>query len=293
MFNDEINSDKNRNIKVNEEEILENSYPHTESQLNVYLDIIAHDKLDAYLMPLNITVPDEYSVNELMDALDVMFEVHPILKMRINDEYDVPCLVEGRKPTVTVESDVDDESGREFVTKSFDLKDCLSRFLILKNDKTYELFAVFHHLIFDGLSRSVFEQDLMEILKGNTLNVDKSFIEASNFNTQLEEIVEFDDAKSYYEIMLADSDEAGALLTSVSADGPGYYSIDLEADITDFVEKYGISKNILFTSVFAYALSRFTGDDKVMFNTLENGRDRFDCFDSIGMFVNTLPLDSS
>ena len=290
MVNDEINSDKNRNIKVNEEEILENSYPLTESQLNVYLDIIAHDKLDAYLMPLNITVPDEYSVNELMDALDVMFEVHPILKMRINDEYDVPCLVEGRKPTVTVESDVDDESGREFVTKSFDLKDCLSRFLILKNDKTYELFAVFHHLIFDGLSRSVFEQDLMEILKGNTLNVDKSFIEASNFNTQLEEIVEFDDAKSYYEIMLADSDEAGALLTSVSADGPGYYSIDLEADITDFVEKYGISKNILFTSVFAYALSRFTGDDKVMFNTLENGRDRFDCFDSIGMFVNTLPL---
>lgn len=290
MVNSKNNSEKNKKFKINEEDTLENIYPLTESQLNIYLDIVAQDKLDAYLMPLNVTISDKYNVDTLVDALDKMFEVHPILKMKINDEFDVPCLVEGRKPTVLIESDIDEEFGREFVTKPFDLNDSLSRFLILKNKKTYELFAVFHHLIFDGLSRSVFEQDLISILKGNTVNIDESFIEASNFNTQLEEMDEFDAAKSFYETMLADSDEAGALLSSVSSDGPGNYTIDLEADITDFVEKYGISKNVLFTSVFAYTLSRFVGDDKVVFNTLENGRDRFDCFDSIGMFVNTLPL---
>lgn len=290
MVNSKNNSEKNKKFKINEEDTLENIYPLTESQLNIYLDIVAQDKLDAYLMPLNVTISDKYNVDTLVDALDKMFEVHPILKMKINDEFDVPCLVEGRKPTVLIESDIDEEFGREFVTKPFDLNDSLSRFLILKNKKTYELFAVFHHLIFDGLSRSVFEQDLISILKGNTVNIDESFIEASNFNTQLEEMDEFDVAKSFYETMLADSDEAGALLSSVSTEGPGNYTIDLEADITDFVEKYGISKNVLFTSVFAYTLSRFVGDDKVVFNTLENGRDRFDCFDSIGMFVNTLPL---
>ena len=285
-----INIEKNMKLIKNKDTSLEKMYPLTESQLNIYLDIIAHDKLDAYLMPLNINISDEYDVDNLVDALDVMFEVHPILKMKIKEESDIPCLVESRKPTVLIESEVDEEFGHEFVTKPFDLKDSLSRFLILKNKKTFELFAVFHHLIFDGLSRSVFEQDLINILKSNTVNVDESFIEASNFNIQLEKMDEFDTAKSYYDSMLADSDEAGVLLSSVSTDGPGNYTIDLEADITDFVEKHSISKNVLFTSVFAYTLSRFAGDDKVMFNTLENGRDRFDCFDSIGMFVNTLPL---
>ncbi|WP_458405069.1 amino acid adenylation domain-containing protein [Methanobrevibacter sp.] len=281
---------EDKNSEIIDEDIPEKVCPLTESQLNIYLDIIAHDKLDAYLLPLNISVPNEYGVDDLLGALNSMFEIHPILKMRISDEFEVPCLVEGRNPTVSVESYVDEEIGREFVTKPFDLKDSLARFLILKNDDVYELFAVFHHLIFDGLSRSVFEQNLLEILKGNSLEVEESFLEVAAFNEEMEEMDEFDDAGSFYEVMLADSDDAGALLPSVSADGYGKYGIDLEADITDFVEKYGISKNVLFTGVFAYTLSRFVGDDKVVFNTLENGRDRFDCFNSIGMFVNTLPL---
>ena len=52
----------------------------------------------------------------------------------------------------------------------------------------------------------------------------------------------------------------------------------------------GVSENILFTGVFAYTLSRFTGDNKVLFNVLDNGRDKLGNYESIGMFVNTLPL---
>ena len=282
---------KNENKKqVCDEYSLENPCPLTESQLNVYLDIIAHDKLDAYLMPLNISIPNEYCAEDIVNALDLMFESHPILKMKVTDEFDVPCLVEGRKPTITIESTVSDEYGRDFVSKPFDLNDSLCRFLILEKNETCELFAVFHHLIFDGFSRVVFEQDLIEILKGNSPDIDDSFLEVSEFNAQMDEMDEFDTAGSFYEFMLADSDEANPLLESISADGPGTYSIDLEADIADFTEKYGISKNVLFTSVFAYTLSRFVSGDKVTFNIVENGRDRFDCFDSIGMFVNTLPL---
>ena len=278
------------NFKVTDKYSLDNPCPLTESQLNVYLDIIAHDKTDAYLMPLNISIPDEYNAEDIVNALDIMFEVHPILKMRVSDEFDDPCLVKGRKPTIAIESAVSDESGRDFVTKPFDLNESLCRFLILENNETCELFAVFHHLIFDGFSRVVFEQDLLNILKGNSLDVDDSFLEVSAFNAQMDEMDEFDIADSFYEAMLADSNEARPLLDCVCADGPGTYSIDLEADIADFTEKYGISKNIFFTSVFAYTLSRFVGDDKVLFNIVENGRDRFDCYDSIGMFVNTLPL---
>ena len=47
---------------------------------------------------------------------------------------------------------------------------------------------------------------------------------------------------------------------------------------------------VFFSSVFAYTLSRFVGSEKVLFNIVENGRDRFNNYDSVGMFVNTLPL---
>ena len=57
-----------------------------------------------------------------------------------------------------------------------------------------------------------------------------------------------------------------------------------------FLKRHDISENILFSSVFAYTLSRFVGSEKVLFNIIDNGRDRFQNYDSIGMFVNTLPL---
>ena len=93
--------------------------------------------------------------------------------------------------------------------------------------------------------------------------------------------------------MLADSDDVGFLLDSIGADGPGYVniSLDLDYDLFNlFLRSHGISDTILFSSVFAYTLSRFVGGEKVLFNIIDNGRDRFKNYDSIGMFVNTLPL---
>lgn len=51
-----------------------------------------------------------------------------------------------------------------------------------------------------------------------------------------------------------------------------------------------MSENVLFTGAFAYTLSRFTGYETASFNIVENGRDRFNNFNSIGMYVNTLPI---
>ena len=284
MLSDESNSE------ISVSYTLEEPCPLTESQLNVYLDIVANDKMDSYRIPMNISVPREYGVDQLLDALDEMFKVHPILEMRVSEESDVPCLVKGNKPSVFIKSSVDEEFGLKFINEPFDLNDSLCRFLILYDDEQCNLFCVFHHLIFDGLSSSVFERNLLEILKGNSLDVDDSFLKAAAFNSQIYEITEFNDAETFYEAMLADIDEAGILLESVDGDGYGVYSLDLEVDPDEFLEKFPISKNILFTSVFAYTLSRFEGNNKVLFNIVENGRDRFDNFNAIGMFVNTLPL---
>uniref|UniRef100_UPI00388DB6AC amino acid adenylation domain-containing protein n=1 Tax=Methanobrevibacter sp. TaxID=66852 RepID=UPI00388DB6AC len=269
---------------------IERGCPLNEPQLNVYLDIIANDKTDSYLIPVNMNISKKYSIDDLHNALNEMINVHPILKMHVSDEFKVPYLVKGKKPEISIKNNIDDETINGFLNKGFNLYESLCRFLIVEKDEKYELFAVFHHLIFDGLSKPVFKRDLLNILDNNVVDKDESFLKVSAFNQEIQKTEEYDAAKVYFDNMLCDVDEVSVLLDDITFDGPGMCKIDLNSNIKEFIDNNNISENALFTGVFAYTLSRFTGGDKVLFNIVENGRDRFNNFDSIGMYVNTLPL---
>ncbi|MBQ2612572.1 MAG: amino acid adenylation domain-containing protein [Methanobrevibacter sp.] len=272
---------------------IESGCPLNEPQLNVYLDIIANEKFDKYQIYHIMEISKRYDIDEIKNALDSILEVHPILGMCISDEFDVPYLIKGLKPSVTVMSDIDDKHIKNYLTESFDLHDSLCRFIIVDDDNNNYLLACFHHIIYDDLSFNVFERDLYALLDGETCNVDDAFLMASAFSEQIQSTEEFDEAKDFYESLLAGSDESGTLLESISSDGPGVYEIDIELEFNSykkFLDKFGISKNVLFIGTFAYTLSRFTGSENIIFNILENGRDRFANYDSIGMYVNTLPL---
>ena len=272
---------------------LDSGCPLNESQLNIYLDIMANDKKDSYLIPLSMNISDEYAINDIKNALNVMLEVHPILGMCVSDNFDVPYLVKGSKPSITVESNVSDDFINNFLVKHFDLYDSLCRFMIVENDDGFSLFAVFHHIIFDALSDSVFKQDLQSILDNNTVDLDDSFLKVFAFSQQIVETSAFVKAGEFYESMLVDVEETGELLDSVLPDGPGFVIIDLDLDqdiVNSFLDNHNASVNLLFSGAFAYTLSRFVGSEKVLFNIVENGRDRFANYNSIGMFVNTLPL---
>ena len=268
---------------------LESGCPLNESQLNVYLDIIAHNKVDLYTIPLSMSISKQHSKEDLIAALDVMINVHPILGMCVSDEFDLPYLVKGNKPEISIESSISDK----FLTKSFNLNESLSRFLIIENEDEYKLCGVFHHIIFDGISIGVFKKDLLAILNGENIDVDDSFLKVSSFTSQIKESREYNESKEFYDSMLIDANEVGVLLGDVCADESGRYEYDLNLDkqlFNEFIAQHDISENVLFTGVFAYTLSRFAGNDKILFNIIENGRDRFNNFDSIGMYVNTLPI---
>ena len=269
---------------------IDSGCPLNEYQLNVYLDIVVNEKTDAYLIPINMEFSNDYSLNEIIDGLNEMFEVHPILNMCISDEYDVPHMVRNSKHDVIVESDVDDDFILEFLTRSFDLHESLCRFLVIENDDSYELYAVFHHIICDARSCIVFKENLLAVLNGQSLEVDDSFLKVSAFTQQIQESVLFTKASNFYDNMLVECNEVDGLLDSINADGPGTAQIGLDLDSSIFLNQTEISENVLFTCVFAYTLSRFTGNDNALFSILDNGRDRFDDFNAFGMYVNTLPL---
>ena len=197
--------------------------PLNESQLNVYLDIIANDKTSAYIMPLSMEISKEYDVDSIIDALDEMLKVHPILSMCVSDEFEVPYLVKRLKPSIIFKSDASDDYIGKFISQSFDLYKNLSRFLIVEKEDKYLLFAVFHHIIFDALSNNVFITDLLKILDGKSINLDDSFLKASAFAKQIQNTDEYNDAYEFYDSLLADAEESSTLIDSISSDESGDY----------------------------------------------------------------------
>ena len=84
----------------------------------------------------------------------------------------------------------------------------------------------------------------------------------------------------------------GTLLEDDSSEGYSTSTWDLnfnKMEFKSFLNNAEISENVLFTSVFAYALAQFVDGDKVLFTLIENGRDRFN-ENFIGMTSNVMPL---
>ena len=165
--------------------------------------------------------------------------------------------------------------------------------MVVENDGIYKLFAVFHHLIFDGTSLNVIITKLTDILNGlKTDTVDNGVLRQISFEESLSQDY-MDEASEFFNQMLADREDSYELLSPVRDLGSSQYRCQLdvsENDLISFLKDHNITHNQFFASVFAFTLSRFTGSSKALFNLVEDGRGSMDLSDSVGMFVRTLPL---
>ena len=272
---------------------LNDACPLNESQLNVYLDIQRYEKNENYNIPITIHIDKSYSINDIKNALSKIFNVHPILKTHIEIIEGKPYLKSENIPKIKYLKEHDENMINKFMMDHFDLNESLSRFLLVENEDNFVLFAVFHHLIFDGFSSLVFRKHLFDLLNGEILNTDVEFIKSSIYDEEIIKNPKYKEAEIFYETMLYEVDEVSPFLSSVKNNKSSFYYFDLsinENNIKDFLKSNNITENILFISAFAYTLSRFTGDSQALFNILDNGRDILNNYESIGMFVNTLPL---
>ena len=295
--------------------------PLSESQLNVYLDEIVKEMGTAYNNPFKIHFKNEYSIDEIKDALTELIKNYPILKSRISIE-------EGTLPECAFDGEVDIREGtlediKTFV-KPFDMEKGLSRFLIAKDDESAILCCDFHHIIFDGTSLNIFLNNLYSLLNNEPIGfIDNGLLRQISFEENINSNYMYE-AQTFLDSMLADREEVYELMPSINENGKnvsidnqvselpnrdkeeesvilplinedieslylGSFNID-EDYLRDFLQSNSITYNQFFTSVFAYTLSRFAGSSKVLFNLIEDGRGHIDLSDSIGMFARTLPL---
>ncbi|WP_298524471.1 non-ribosomal peptide synthetase [uncultured Methanobrevibacter sp.] len=253
----------------------------------------------SYLDVLNdlITTAKKFGIKDIADLIRTyglnvggLYNMLRTIIMLFKGEY--PYLIKGDKPPISVKSNADKDVIINFFGESFDIYSKLSKFMIVELEDSYYLLYLIHHLIFDATSAGVFAHDFKTLLDGGSLELDDTFLKASALTHQIKNTEKFDEAAEFYEPILSDIDDVGILVEDNSSGGYSTSSYDLEFDkvaFKSFLNNVGISENVLFTSVFAYALSQFVDGDKVLFTMIENGRDRFNG-NFIGMISNVMPL---
>ena len=205
----------------------------------------------------------------------------------------VPYMEEGDKPAV-MKGSLNPLKTLSMLTKDFDLYSSLSRHVIVRIPGRCYLLSIFHHLIFDIVCHNVFYRHFQRALEGERLDfVDDHFLKVSAFHQEVKSTEQYAETDKYIRSMLSNLSEANFYRNPGKHGKPGYHKLELGVDreqVNRFTERFGITKNILFTAAMSMTLSKLAGSDDVAFGFLDNGRDRFNNYEDIGLYINGMPI---
>lgn len=267
--------------------------PLTEPQLNVYLDEISKLSNLAYIMYIKIDIPNSFNKDDVFKAFEKMINVHPILLSKIFLKDEEPWIRTDADISIEYVENPTKEFCESFIYKPFNLEESLCRFLLTKTNNTYELNCVFHHIIFDGYSLSVFSNDFYKLLNKETIIEDRKFLDAAEFDFKLKKTKYLENSKEFFDSMFTDKviEEVSPSLDTDCNGGIYDSNVLIDANqIKKTISKYVITEKEFFMSVFAFTYSKFTFNDNAYFCDIDNGRENLQAYDAIGMFVRTVPV---
>ncbi|CAI8732704.1 MULTISPECIES: non-ribosomal peptide synthetase [Bacillus] len=196
----------------------------------------------------------------------------------------------------------------EELSTGFDLeKGPLIRVKILKEkEDSYVLLINIHHIVFDGWSVNIFLQELSEVYR--SYNEHKS-LKLPDITTDFTDYVQWfnerinsgslDNQRDYWFNELTGDLPSLELPTDFIRPREQIYKGDarelkfssgLTQELHNLCKKNGVTMNMLLLSAVNLLLKRYTGQKDLIIGTPVAGRTRDEISNTIGYFVNTLPL---
>lgn len=177
--------------------------------------------------------------------------------------------------------------------------------LIRTHNDSYQFVWTQHHILFDGWSRAILLQELMSAYEAFAKGISPVDEKTYSYGLYIEWLKKQDllVAEQFWRNELAGFTQPTALGTPMCLDvniiaEPGYAEVDLTFSCTQAAKLESIARShrttvsTLLHGVWALLLSRYSGNDDVVFGTTVSGRPlELPNADSItGLFINTLPL---
>ena len=261
----------------------------TNSQMNVYLDQVTNAKSSAYNTLTTLRADSSHSYEQVLEAINKIISAHPILSACIEQTENQAFLKKGNEPLIIRV----DEPSQVNLHVDMDLyKGPLTYFYVFKKDNAYYVASVIHHIIFDGRSGRLLEEDFNKVINGEELTQDIEFLKAAEAEKPRQTEEYQNECFKIFDSIFKSVDEISTPF-KVDDGKTGCIEINIPLsplNVENFIKEHQIKESVFFQSVFALVYSAFTGDDKAVFSITDNGRHGLASFNSYGMYVRNIPL---
>ena len=270
----------------------------TFEQQGVYTECQIDPSSTVYNTPFSVKIPDGVTAVQLKDAVRGVVEAHSYILCRFtaNESNEI---IQEPIPDFTLDIPEKEMSAQDFESyrkegfvRPFNLSEGpLVRFEIVSVfDGGLYLLIDMHHLVTDGASIDIFLHQLCEKLDGQEIEREEySYYDYAGDERMTE------GADDFFAGRMALSDEATQIIPDVYGENLTHSedSVTVRTDIKavkEFALKNGATPAEIYLAAGYITFSRFVCNDTVSILTISNGRSNMKIHDTLGMFVNSLPL---
>ena len=276
------------------------SYPLSNSQKGIYYEWEKDRSLTHYNLPFLYEFPENTDPQRLKDAIEKVMDAHPGMKVRLKkDGDDIVQYYHEEDPVEISLVRAKEEEMKKIISgfiRPFDLVgSALYRVELCQTDKKCYVLFDFHHIIFDGTSLAIFNDDLVkayhgeELIKESLTGCDYAELEYSGKGD-----AEYVRDEDYFDKRLSGSSMTMLPSADNKMNEVGYKQEVSEyieqGPVSDFCTRLNISPNNLFAGALGICLNRYTREQDIAFCTAHHGRLDKRLQNTTGMFVKTLPV---
>ncbi|MBD3860021.1 amino acid adenylation domain-containing protein [Bacillus sp. 28A-2] len=281
-------------------------YPVSSAQKRMYVLQQLHPEAVTYHMPAVLIMEGSLDVKQLEEALQALIERHESLRTAFVEIDGVPVQKVYRRVPFTLEVvEVEDDQAQSvvegFITP-FSLHQApLMRAKVAKlSDEKYVFMMDMHHIIADGVTRSLLIQELAELYEKKPLPpVQLHYKDYAVWQQEEKQQALLEKQRQYWLKQYAQPPEDLALpldfprphVQSFEGDRVDrWLSAEKAQSIKTLMGKKGVSLNMVMQTAFAIFLHKLTGQTDIVIGAVTAGRTHASIERVPGMFVNTLAL---
>ncbi|MBQ0024343.1 MAG: amino acid adenylation domain-containing protein [Bacteroidales bacterium] len=279
-----------------------NFYPMTETQRLLFIEWEKNRDTTQYNLPV-IWKMNGCDIERYTKAICDVIDAHPVLKatFELKDGDYVMARHDDKPPVVEVvytDSEPDKNMISSFI-KPFNLDGgSLYRACLLadRSHETVHIILDIHHSVCDGLSLRILVQAIQDAYSGRKIQKENyTYFDHSEDESEMMASPSASDAERYFDNLLDGFEVTTYPQVEKAESKDGFAAESLEFDgkeIDAFCRRNGFTQANYFMTMFLHLLHEVTREDNILITTINNGRNAVLEYDTVGMFVKTLPVTS-
>ncbi|WP_353618115.1 condensation domain-containing protein, partial [Pseudomonas sp. ISL-88] len=283
------------------------AYPLSSAQKRMYVLNQLDRHTISYNMPSVLLMEGEINIARLREALNQLINRHESLRTSFTEKAGQPMQQIADQAEIELhmlEAAAEEDAHQQIKAfiKPFDLSEAplIRAALIRINEKKHLLLLDMHHIIADGVSRSIMVKELAQLYRGGSLPEPK--LHYKDFAVWQNEPDQSERMKEHERYWLsAFAGELPELNLPIDFPRPPVQSFEgqsirfragreTEKAVREVMEKTGATLHMVLHAAFHVFLGKITGQRDIIIGSVTAGRTSADVLEMPGMFVNTLAL---